>query len=38
MKGYINSIETKKVNPSIVVVVNICQALNMDLNKLITTL
>ena len=35
---YINSIETKKVNPSIVVVVNICQALNMDLNKLITTL
>lgn len=33
---YINSIETKKVNPSIVVVVKICQALNMDLNKIIS--
>ncbi|MBQ6516536.1 helix-turn-helix transcriptional regulator [bacterium] len=32
---YINSIEAKKVNPSIVAVVNICQALNIDLNKLI---
>jgi len=32
---YINSIETGKVNPSIVVIVNICIALNMDLNKII---
>lgn len=32
---YINSIEAGKVNPSIVVVVNICHALNMDLNKII---
>ena len=32
---YINSIEAGKVNPSIVVVVNICQALNMELNKII---
>ncbi len=32
---YINSIESGKVNPSIVVVVNICQALNMDLNEII---
>ena len=32
---YINSIETGKVNPSIVVIVNICTALNMDLNKII---
>jgi transcriptional regulator with XRE-family HTH domain len=32
---YIHSIEAGKVNPSIVVVVNICQALNMDLNKII---
>ena len=33
---YINSIESGKVNPSIVVVVNICRALNMDLNKILT--
>ena len=32
---YINSIETGKVNPSIVVVVNICQALNIELNRII---
>ena len=33
---YINSIEAGKVNPSIVVVINICNALKMDLNKIIT--
>ena len=35
---YINSIEAKKVNPSIVVIVNICKALNIDLNKIICPL
>ena len=34
---YINSIEAGKVNPSIVVVVNICEALNVDINKIINT-
>ena len=32
---YINSIESKKVNPSIVVVANICHALNLDLGKIL---
>ena len=35
---YINSIEAGKVNPSIVVVVNICQALNMELNNAVMKL
>ena len=35
---YINSIETKKVNPSITVIVNICKSLNIDLNKIICPL
>ena len=33
---YINSIETRKVNPSIVVIVNICRVLNIELNKIIS--
>lgn len=32
---YMNFIENEKVNPSITVVVNICEALKIDLNKLL---
>lgn len=31
---YLNLIENGKVNPSIVVIVNICEALNIKLNKI----
>lgn len=31
---YLNSIENQKVNPSITVIVNICLALDISLNKL----
>lgn len=33
---YVNSIENQKVNPSIAVAYNICEALGIDLNKLIS--
>ena len=33
---YLNLIEKKKANPSIVIVVNLCEALNIDLNSLLT--
>ena len=32
---YLNLIENKKANPSIVIVVNICEALNIELNSLL---
>ena len=32
---YLNLIENKKANPSIVIVVNICQALDIKLSELI---
>lgn len=32
---YLNSIENKKANPSIVVIVQICNVLEIELNKLI---
>ncbi len=32
---YLNSIENQKVNPSIAIVVQICQALEISLNKLL---
>ena len=35
---YVNLIEAKKVNPSIVVVVNICQALKINLDKILQPL
>ncbi|MDR1167383.1 MAG: helix-turn-helix domain-containing protein [Heliobacteriaceae bacterium] len=31
---YLNMIEKSTVNPSIVIVINICAALNIDLNKI----
>lgn len=32
---YLNQIENKKANPSIVVIVSICQALNISLDELL---
>lgn len=32
---YLNLIENKKANPSIVIVVNICEVLNIELNSLL---
>lgn len=32
---YLNMIENKNANPSIVVIVNICEALNIELNSLL---
>ncbi|MBR1681238.1 helix-turn-helix transcriptional regulator [bacterium] len=32
---YLNMIENKNANPSIVIVVNICEALNIELNSLL---
>ena len=32
---YLNMIENKKVNPSIAIVVNLCDVLNIDLNSLL---
>ena len=33
---YLNSIENEKVNPSITIVVQLCNALEVELNQLIT--
>ncbi len=33
---YLNSIENEKVNPSITIVVQLCKALEIELNQLIT--
>ncbi len=33
---YLNSIENEKVNPSITIVVQLCNALEIELNQLIT--
>ena len=33
---YLNSIENEKVNPSITIVVQLCKALDIELNQLIT--
>lgn len=32
---YLNLIEKKKANPSILIIINICEALNIDLNSLL---
>jgi len=32
---YLNMIENKNANPSIVIIVNICEALNIELNSLL---
>lgn len=32
---YLNLIEKKKANPSIVIIVNLCEALNIELNSLL---
>lgn len=34
---YLNSIENEKVNPSIIVVVQLCLALDINLDKLLTS-
>lgn len=34
---YLNSIENEKVNPSIIVVVQLCSALDINLDKLLTS-
>lgn len=33
---YMNSIENEKANPSITIIVNICEVLEMELNKLLS--
>ncbi len=32
---YLNLIENKKANPSIVIIVNLCEALNIELNSIL---
>ncbi|MBR1942398.1 helix-turn-helix transcriptional regulator [bacterium] len=32
---YLNLIEKKKANPSIVIIVNLCEALNIELNSIL---